>query len=49
MFDNGVEVSLTGANLTDHRALNYRNNDEFFVTSYERFGREFRLGISKTW
>jgi hypothetical protein len=40
---------LTGSNLNDHRALNYRNGDEFFVSSYEQFGREFRLGISKKW
>jgi TonB-dependent receptor len=48
-FDNGMQLSLTGSNLTDHRALNYRNGDEFFVSSYEQFGREFRLGISKKW
>jgi len=48
-FDNGVRLSLTGSNLNDHKALNYRNGDEFFVSSYERFGREIRLGVSTTW
>jgi TonB-dependent receptor len=48
-FDNGMQLSLTGSNLTDHKALNYRNGDEFFVSSYEQFGREFRLGVSKKW
>jgi TonB-dependent receptor len=48
-FENDVQLSLTGSNLTDHRALNYRNGDEFFVSSYEQFGREFRFTVSKTW
>lgn len=47
-FDNDVQVSLTGSNLTDHKALNYRGS-EFFVSSLEQFGREFRLTVSKTW
>ncbi len=48
-FANGLRFSLTGSNLTDQAALNYRNHDRFFVSSYERFGREFRFRISKTW
>ncbi|HEV7690147.1 MAG TPA: TonB-dependent receptor [Hyphomonadaceae bacterium] len=47
-FDNDVQVSLTGSNLTDHKALNYRGS-EFFVSSYEQFGREFRLTVTKKW
>lgn len=48
-FDNGVRLSLTGSNLNDQPALNYRNGDEYFISSYELFGREIRLGISTTW
>jgi TonB-dependent receptor len=48
-FGDGLQLWLTGSNLNDQPALNYRNGDEFFVSSYERFGREFRLGVSKTW
>ncbi|MBA3939961.1 MAG: hypothetical protein C0520_01995 [Sphingopyxis sp.] len=47
-FGNGLRLTLTGSNLTNQAALNYRNNDKFFVSSYELYGREFRLGISKT-
>ncbi|MBT2188319.1 TonB-dependent receptor [Sphingobium nicotianae] len=46
---NGFRLSLTGSNLNNQAALNYRNHDRFFVSSYETYGREFRLGISKTW
>lgn len=48
-FDNGVRLWLTGSNLNDKPALNYRNGDEFFVSSYELFGREIRFGVSTTW
>jgi TonB-dependent receptor len=48
-FDNGVRLSLTGSNLNNQPALNYRNGDEFFISSYELFGREIRLGVSTTW
>src|SRR5262249_40726167 len=42
-FDNGLQFYLTGANLTDLPSINYRNGSKFFVSSYETFGREFRL------
>lgn len=46
---NGLRFTVTGSNLNDAPPLNYRNNDEFFVSSYERFGREIRFGLSKSW
>ena len=48
-FDSGLKFALTGSNLTGPANINYRNHDKFFVSSYELFGREFRLSISKTW
>ncbi len=48
-FNNGLKLSLTGQNLNDQAMYNYRNHDRFFVSSWERFGREFRFSISKTW
>lgn len=48
-FDNGLKVALTGSNLNNPANINYRNHDKFFVSSYEIFGREFRLSLSKSW
>ncbi|UIJ46291.1 TonB-dependent receptor [Sphingomonas cannabina] len=48
-FNNGLKFSLTGANLNDQASVSYRNHDRFFVSSYERFGREFRFSVSKSW
>ena len=47
-FGNDLKVALTGSNLTNHSYINYRNHVEFFVSSYELFGREFRFSVSKT-
>lgn len=48
-FDNGLQLWATGSNLSNPANLNYRNGDERYVSSYEIFGREYRVGISKTW
>jgi TonB-dependent receptor len=48
-FKNGLKLSLTGQNLNDQGMFNYRNHNKFFVSSWERFGREFRFSISKSW
>ena len=49
---NKWRLSLTGSNLTNEPDLTYRNGDTFFIAQdpgYELYGREFRLGVSKTW
>lgn len=48
-FDSGLKFSLTGSNLNNPAFISYRNNSKFFVSSYELFGREFRLSVSKSW
>lgn len=48
-FGNGTQIALTGANLGNPANINRRKSDGFDVSSYEIFGREFRLSISKTW
>jgi TonB-dependent receptor len=48
-FGSGTEIALTGSNLTNPANINRRKSDGFNVSSYEIFGREFRLSISKTW
>jgi len=50
MINERWEVYLTGKNLTDEPDLTFRNGNEFFIAEnpgYERYGREFRLGL--TW
>lgn len=48
-FGGGWKLSLTGSNLNNRAATNYRVYDKRLPSSYELFGREFRFGISKTW
>ena len=48
-FRNGTQIALTGQNLSNPANINRRKSNGFNISSYELFGREFRLSISKTW
>lgn len=48
-FGNGVQLALSGQNLGNPAFISRRKQEGFNISSYEVFGREFRLSISKTW
>ena len=42
----GLAVMLEGKNLTDRPFITYENNDPRRVIDYQRYGRDYYLGVS---
>ena len=45
-YSENITISLEGKNLTDRPFVTFQNNDPRQVIDYQRYGREYYLGMS---